>query len=40
VRVKVEHYMSYPVVTASPGDSLARVRNLMLKVQGWAHSHS
>jgi CBS domain-containing protein len=31
VRVKVEHYMSYPVVTASPGDSLARVRNLMLR---------
>jgi CBS domain-containing protein len=31
VRVKVEHYMNYPVVTASPGDSLARVRNLMLR---------
>jgi len=31
VKVKVEHYMSYPVVTAAPRDNLARVRNLMLR---------
>ncbi len=31
MKVKVEHYMSYPVVTAAPRDSLARVRNLMLR---------
>lgn len=31
MKVKVEHYMSYPVVTAAPRDNLARVRNLMLR---------
>jgi len=31
VKVKVEHYMSYPVITAAPEDNLARVRNLMLR---------
>jgi CBS domain-containing protein len=31
VKIKVEHYMSYPVVTAAPRDNLARVRNLMLR---------
>ncbi|MCX8184393.1 MAG: CBS domain-containing protein [Sulfolobales archaeon] len=31
MRIKVEHYMSYPVVVANPQDNLARVRNLMLR---------
>jgi len=31
VRIKVEHYMSHPVVAAHPADNLARVRNLMLR---------
>lgn len=31
MKIKVEHYMSYPVVTAAPRDNLARVRNLMLR---------
>lgn len=31
MRVKVEHYMSHPVVVAHPQDNLARVRNLMLR---------
>ncbi|MEM0285485.1 MAG: CBS domain-containing protein [Sulfolobales archaeon] len=31
MRVKVEHYMSHPVIVAHPQDNLARVRNLMLK---------
>lgn len=31
MRIKIEHYMSHPVVVAHPQDSLARVRNLMLR---------
>lgn len=31
MRIRVEHYMSHPVVVAHPLDNLARVRNLMLR---------
>lgn len=31
MRIKVEHYMSHPVVAAHPMDNLARIRNLMLR---------
>lgn len=31
MKIRVEHYMSHPVVVAHPTDSLARVRNLMLR---------
>ncbi len=31
MKIEIRHYMSRPVVTAHPSDSLARIRNLMLR---------